>query len=373
MEFTASKHDILQGLYKAQSVVDRKGAQNILSHVLIESTSATGVRFTCTDYDVVLRGRYAAEVERQGRIAVGAKGLFDVVKALPDKPVHITGLDNHWIQLRCGTSRFKLAGLPPEDFPEIPEPDGLEFVTAPKRSVIGLIERTSFSVSRDETRPSINGAYFRVAREGDGLHLLMVSTDGHRLSKAEVAGGDPAALVTAVDAILHHKAIGALTRSMEGPDEDVRIAFRKGNAYFANDEVMLEVRALDERFPDYTKVIPKDGRVSIDLDLGAVVEAIKRIATLTSAKSNIIQMEFLPGRIVLTSQNPEAGEGRDEVPVDYDGEELTVGLNFRYVLDAFGAITGDTIRFSIHDMWSPGVITSPDDPGTVFVIMPMRI
>ena len=125
MEFTVTKQDINQGLYKAQGVVDRKSTLNILSHVLIESISESMIRITCTDYDVVLTGTYAANIKTPGRIAVAAKSMFDVVKALPDAPITIVSLENHWVELSCGSSRFKLAGLPADDFPEQTEPTDL--------------------------------------------------------------------------------------------------------------------------------------------------------------------------------------------------------------------------------------------------------
>ena len=373
MEFTVNKAELTQGLYKAQGVVDRKSTLNILSHVLIESTSNTEVRFTCTDYDVVLTGTYPADVSQPGRIAVGAKNLYDVVKALPDKPIHISRLENHWIELKCGSSRFRLAGLSADDFPEQQEPEGLKFMSVPKRLLLDLVDRTLFSVSHDETRPSLNGVFFRVVREEDTLRLLMVSTDGHRLSKAEVVGGDPGDFEKGAEAILHHKAISELKRSLEGSEDNTRIAFHRGNVYFANDEVVLQVRELDETFPDYHKVIPRESTRKIEINRADLMNAIKRIATLTSAKTHIIKVELMEGRLVLSSQNPEAGEGRDEVEVEYTGETLTVGFNFKYILDVLNVIGGTDIDLSINDQYSPGLLTSQDDEGSLFVIMPMRI
>lgn len=373
MEFTVNKQDITAGLYKAQGVIDRKSTMNILSHVLIESTSNTAIRFTATDYDVVLTATYPADVAQPGRMAVGGKNLFEVVRALPELPIHLATMENHWVELRCGSSRFRLAGLSAEDFPEQPEPEGLQYFTAPKRLLVDMIDRTLFSVSHDETRPSLNGVFFRAVREGGEVRMLMVSTDGHRLSKCEVLGGDGGGLERAAEAILHSKAISELRRCMEGPDEHTRIAFKRGNAYFANDESVLQVRQLDETFPDYTKVIPASNKIELKLDKNALQAAIRRIATLTSAKTNIIKIEIVPGRLVMISSNPEAGEGRDEIEVDYDGPELGVGFNYKYMLDVLSVITGETVQFAINDQYSPGLLTSEDDEGSLFVIMPMRI
>ena len=373
MEFSVEKQDIAAGLYKAQGVVDRKSNLNILSHVLIESTSNTEVRFTCTDYDVVLTGTYPADVSHPGRIAVGARSLYDVVKALPDQPIHISSLDNHWVELKCGSSQFRLAGLPPDDFPEQHEPERLSYFAVPKRLILDLIDRTLFSVSHDETRPSLNGVFFRTVPEAGEVRMVMVSTDGHRLSKGEVLGGSSEGLEKAAEAILHHKAISELKRCLDGDETDTRIAFLRGNVFFANDESVLQVRQLDETFPDYTKVIPKANKIEAELDRAALQSAVRRIATLTSAKTHIIKLELGGGRLVLSSNNPEAGEGRDEVTTNYWGDVLGVGFSYKYVLDVLSVINGDAVTFSINTQYSPGLLTSPDDEGSIFVIMPMRI
>ena len=373
MEFAINKQEFAAGLYKALGVVERKSLLNILSHVLVESVSNTEVRLVCTDYEVVLVGTYPAEVVQPGRMTVSAKHLFEVVKALPEQPIHCTRLDNDWVEVRCGSSRFKLAGLSPADFPEQQMPEDLRYFSVSKRILGDLIDRTLFSVSTDETRPSLNGVLMRVIREGDDLRVTMVSTDGHRLSKAEALVGEAGTFDTAAEAILHRKAISELKRCMEGPGETVDIAFQRGNVFFRTDETILQVRKLDETFPDYTKVIPSTRTLSFAMDRVAFRDAIRRIATLTSAKTHIIRVDILPGRLVMTSTNPEAGEGRDELPIDYDGRELTVGFNYRYVLDVLGVMVGDRVDFSINDQYSPGLLTSVDDEGSLFVIMPMRI
>jgi len=275
--------------------------------------------------------------------------------------------------LSCGSSRFKLAGLSAEDFPEQQVPEGLEFVSVPKKLLLGMVDRTLFSVSHDETRPSLNGVFLRVAPEEGELRMHMVSTDGHRLSKAEGLGGDAADLAKTEEVILHHKAISELKRSLEGPEEMTRLAFHRGNVFFSNDEVMLQVRQLDESFPDYDKVIPKSNRINLKLSRTDLQAAVRRIATLTSSKTHIIRVDVVTGKLVLQSNNPEAGEGRDELSVDYEGEDLTVGFNYRYMTDVLSVINGSHITFSINDQYSPGLITSEEDEGSLFVIMPMRI
>jgi len=373
MEFTVNKQDIVASLYKAQGVVDKKSTLNILSHVLIESVSNTEVRFTCTDYDVVLTGTIRAEVSQPGKVAIGAKNFYEVVRALPDEPIHLSRLDNDWVELSCGSAQFRLAGLPADDFPEQTDPDGLKFAVLPKELLADMVDRTLFSASNDESRASLNGVYVDMVRQGDEIRLLMVSTDGHRLSKSESLGGKAEQFNEPAKAIIHRKAISELKRCLEGTSESVQVAFSRGNVYFAMDETMLQVRELEEVFPDYSRVIPESNQIQLSLNRMRFHDTVRRIATLTSSKTHILRFEIEPGKLILRSSNPEAGEGRDELPIDYNGEALHVGFNYRYLLDVLSVLEGENVTFSINDQYSPGMITSPDDEGSLFVVMPMRI
>jgi DNA polymerase-3 subunit beta len=373
MEFTVNKQDLATSLYKAQGVVDKKSALNILSHVLIETTSNTEIRFTCTDYDVVLTGTLPAEVSEPGKIAVGAKNLYEVVRALPEEPVHISRLENDWISLRCGSANFRLAGLPADDFPEQTDPGSLNFASVPKQQLLDLIDRTLFSVSHDESRASLNGVLFEVTPSNNELRLLMVSTDGHRLSKSESVGGEASNFDQAAKAIIHRKAISELKRCLEDSSDMVQVAFERGNIYFGLNNTMLQVRELEETFPDYSRVIPEVNSIQLSLNRIKFQDMVRRIATLTSSKTHILRFEIQTGKLVLRSSNPEAGEGWDELAVSYEGEPLSVGFNYRYLLDILSVIDSDQVTFSINDQYSPGLLTTPDDDGSLFVVMPMRI
>lgn len=372
MEFKIDKQTFLNGLYKVQGIIDKKSTLNVLSHVLI-SSDESGIRMTSTDYDVVLFGSYKAEIVQKGAMAVNGRSLFDVVKSLPNETIHLRKLENHWVEVICGRSRFRLTGIPSEDFPVFQDDSGLSTFKIEKKVIQSMIDKTGFSVSTDETRLNLNGVFFQAQPDGDGkLRLVMVSTDGHRLSKVEEtiesdwngAGSE---------AIIHKKGVFELKRMLDGFDENTEVAFHHANVVFRNDGNTMFIRQIEEAFPDYTKVIPSSNSIQVLINKEAMLDAVRRIATLTSTKTSVIRMEIGEGKLILVSSNPEAGEGRDEIDVDYSGESLAVGFNYRYLLDVLGAIDGGQIRFEINDQFSPGVIRSDEDPNAVFVIMPMRI
>ena len=374
MEFNIDKQSFLKGLYKVQGIVDKKSTLNVLSHVLITSTSSGGIQLTSTDYDVVLLGNYSAEVIESGSIAVNGRSLFDVVKSLPDQPIHLRALENHWVELSCGRSQFKLTGIPPEDFPNFQEDVDIPTFEVSKDVIQTMIDKTGFSVSTDETRLNLNGVFFRVQPDEEGgLRLVMASTDGHRLSKVEESIEGVSWNGDAAEAIIHKKGVFELKRMLEGDDENTHIGFHQANIVFKNDGDTMFVRQIEESFPDYEKVIPSTRGESVRINKNAFIDAVRRIATLTSSKTSIIRMELNNGRLTLSSSNPEAGEGRDEIDIDYTGEEISIGFNYRYLLDVLSVIEGDSVFFEITDQFSPGVIRSESDPKAIFVIMPMRI
>ena len=393
MEIRIDQRSLLQMLYRAQGIVDKKSTLNVLAHVLIESVGKDAVRVSCTDYDVALVAVYPAEVIEPGAMAVNGKNVFDVVKSLPHSEVSLKTRENHWVDLSCGRSAFKLAGIPPADFPEQKDPEELPGINVDRRTLLDMIDKTIFSVSNDETRMNLNGVYFQAEAadagekpsagqpelEGDNdiaadaVKISMVSTDGHRLSRSVkiVPTADP--LEKPMDAIVHRKGVQEVRRILEGEDETVTIYSHENNMVFRYENAVLFVRQIEDSFPEYGKVIPKSSAINVHLDKQELLDGIRRTATLTSAKVSVVRMGFEEGSIVLTTNNPEYGEARVEVDADYSGESLTAGFNYRYMQDVLSVIQGDVVTFRINDEFSPGLIESDDDPGSSFVIMPMRI
>lgn len=376
MEIRIEQRVLQQMLYRAQGIVDKKSTLNVLAHVLIESVGKDAVRISCTDYDVGLLAVYPAEVIEPGAMAVNGRNVFDVVKALPDAPVTLKKQPNHWVDLSCGRSQFKLTGIPPEDFPEQKDPEDLPGVVLDRTTLLQLIDKTIFSISTDESRMNLNGAYFK-AEPADGdrsvLRVSMVSTDGHRLSRVRRELPVPDPIEKPIDAIVHRKGIAELKRILEGDDEAVQISSFQNNMVFRYENAVLFVRQIEDSFPEYEKVIPRESAVGVLLDKQELLQGVRRVGTLTSAKVQIVKVALEKEKVVLATNNPDFGEARVEVDAAYDGASIVVGFNHRYLVDVLGVIEGTHVKFRINDEFSPGVVESDDDPGATFVIMPMRI
>jgi len=381
MELKLDRSAFVSALHKAQGVVDKKSTVSVLSHVLLRADAEGTVRLTGTDFDVILDAEVPAEVLSGGSACVNGKSLFDVVKNAGDSAVHLNVLDNHWVEVTAGRSRFKLAGIPSDDFPEISRPAEVEWLTFDAAILKDCVEKTAFSVSDDETRMNLNGVFFKVDKGTDSggddsdklARVQMVSTDGHRLSKVEVETEAEGYKGGSFEAIVHKKGIGELKRLLDANVESVDVGFGKGVVLFRSGGTTFTVRQIEDTYPDYQRVIPPSAPVKIQVDRKRMIEAVRRIAILTSSKTYIIKVELSPGQMAFTSSNPDYGEGRDEFDVEYDGEGLVIGFNYQYLLEVLNVLRGEHAVMEFTDEYGASVVTSPAEPGALFVVMPMRI
>lgn len=378
MELTIDKQQFLRGLARTHGVADRKSSMHILSNVLLTAEGVDRLRLSATDLYLGVTEVVPAKIKKGGTIAVAARTLFDIVKNLPEGEVSWKLSDSHAVELKCGKVRYRIPAMPGEDFPPLPNPGDADFAHLDASVLAELISLTQYSMSHDDTRPHLAGTLF----EGDGKMVRMVTTDGHRLSKAEHKVTAKGSLMN-FSMLVPHKGISELKRLLDDVkgskskgDEasTIGVATSGGSAFFLRDDLCLNVKLADENFPPYDKVIPSKQSRTVIAARGPLVEALRRISLVANDKSGGVQLTIEPGLLRLQSQNPEVGEGSEEVDVDYAGDELRIGFNARYLLDALSALTHDEVAIELSGERDPGVL-KPVGDGSEFigVIMPMRI
>lgn len=379
MELTILKRDFVRGLARTHGVADRKSSMPILSNVLLTTQGKDGLRLSATDLYLGVSTVLPAKVKKGGTLAVSARTLFDIVKNLPDGEVELSVGDGYATTLKAGKVRFKLPGMPGEDFPPLPNAGESKFAPVEADVLAELIALTSPSMSTDDTRPHLAGTL--VEAEGDVIR--MVTTDGHRLSKAEHRLGSDGTKL-AIRMLVPHKGISELKKLLEdaratkSKDEEgavkVGVATTAGNAFFQRGEHVLTVKLADEQFPPYARVIPQQQSRRVVAARGGLVEALRRISLVASDKSSGVQLKLEPGTLRVQSQNPDVGEGVEELDVDYAGEPLSIGFNARYLLDALSALSHDEVALELSGELDPGVLRPVGgETDYVGVIMPMRI
>jgi DNA polymerase-3 subunit beta len=372
MNFTIEKDIFLKGLGRTQGIVEKRNTIPVLANVLLEGEDGE-LHVTATDLEVGMRSSYPANIVKPGKITVSAKKLYEIIKELPAREISFTAKDNCWIEVRCGKALFNIVGLSADEFPSFPQSDKASGIVLSSQLCKEIIEKTSFAMSQDESKYNLNGIFLR-ATESDGQATLrLVATDGHRLSliDKEIKGSIPAELKRGV--ILPRKGVMELKRLAEEGDGDLTITFRDNNAVVHKEQTVVVMRLVDGEFPDYERVVPKSNTQEALIAVDPFLHALRRMLILSSEKSRGVKMALKPGQLEVSSSNPELGDAREELDIDYEGPELAIGFNARYLLDILQVQDNDRIRVLFKDQLSPGLLQPENDQGFIAVVMPMRL
>lgn len=373
MHFTIEKDMFLRGLGRVQGIVERKTTLPILSNVLIVARDGE-ISLTATDLEVGLNGSYAATVKTPGNITVAAKKLHEIIKELPEGEVSFRAKENSWIEIRCGKAIFNIVGLAAEEFPYFPELGRERFIEIKAADLKEMIEKTLFSVSTDESKYNLNGIYFRsMLDEGNREVLRLVATDGHRLALIQrpLNGASTEELRKGV--IFPRKGIIELKKMTEEGQGTILLGFLDNNAVVRKDQTTVVMRLVDGDFPDYNRVIPKGNDCIGIIKTDNFLHALKRMAILSSERSKGVKLLIKPGILEISSSNPEFGEAREELEVEYSGPEIAIGFNARYLIDILVAQNETSVHLILKDNLSPGLVRPDKDQDFFAVVMPMRL
>jgi DNA polymerase III subunit beta len=372
MEIRLQRDDLLSELALLQGIVERRTTIPILSHLLLDAR-AERLSLAATDLDVSLSTWCAATVARPGAIAVQAKKFHEIVRSLGSSEMTLTVDEGTNVQLEAGRSRFRIRGLEADNFPTLPkvdQPPVIELALPVLRRMIGKV---IFAISTEESRFQLNGALFKV--KDDSLEL--VATDGHRLALVELPTGGEAAAVTVhapqEGVLIPRKALQEILRF----DGEEKVVYRRGEHHlaFGLGKRELTCRILEGTFPDYERVIAKNHEHKPILDRQAFAQAVQRVALLTGERARGVLLHFTPEQVVISAANPDLGEATEQVPCEYDGPELKLGLNPDYLTHFLGAVESRDVRLELKDSESQ-CVGYPGDGETLrylCVIMPMHV
>ncbi|HTG81121.1 MAG TPA: DNA polymerase III subunit beta [Geobacteraceae bacterium] len=372
MEFRIDKDTFLKALQKVQGIVERRNTMPILSNVLIEA-AAERIHVTATDLEVGMRSSYPTEVIKEGKITVSAKKIYEIIKELSDEQILFSTKENDWVEIRCGKAHFNIVGLSSDEFPYFPKVKEDSFVRLDNALLREMIERTSYAICHDETKYNLNGVFVKALEENGRNSLRMVATDGHRLSVAEreLAGTISKELGKGI--IFPKKGIFELKKMAEEEDGEVLLGFLDNNAVIKKGNTVVVMRLVDGEFPDYTKVIPQNNDRIVRTNRELLLHSLRRMAILSSEKFKGIKFDIKSGVMEISSSNPELGEAREEVEIDYAGEQITSRFNARYLIDVLSVLNDAEVELLFRDELSPAIMKAAGDDSFLSVVMPMRL
>jgi len=367
MKITVAKEQLLEKLSDIQSIVEKKTTMQILSHFLLQ-VAKDKTEIAATDLETAIKEPLGVErVEEEGSICIPARKLFEIVREV-EGAVSLSTDDGEWVRIKAGASNFRLACLNAEEFPKWPVMEEGEKVSLEASVLRKVIEKTLYSAGESDTRYTLNGLLFHIKPAEE--RFIVVGTDGHRL--AAVYNALTQGISSELKVIVPRKAANELRKFLGDGEADVHLAIGKNHVQFEVGEVKFLTRLIEGSYPNYEQVVPLSNEKKVIVEKEMFVKALRRVSVMSRERSNAVKIDFKPGLITVTASNPDLGEARDEVSAQYEGEEISLGFNARYLLDTLSAIESENARIALHDPMSPALLKEADSEDYLCVIMPMR-
>ena len=368
MNLTISKEQIINGLQAVQNVVSTRTTLPILSNVLLRA-SEDRLEFTATDLDVTIACAVEAKVKKPGASTVPVKRLFGIVRELNNSEIELEVDDKHACSIRCGASFYKINGLSADEFPPIQKFKEDKKVVLPQETLKGMMKKTSFAMSADESRYVLNGIFFSLKEH----KLTMVATDGRRLALADEELD--VSEQSQGEFIVPAKTVNELNRLL-GDKGEVELRYAENQASFTlKDEkgssILIVTKLIEGNYPNYRQVIPAETKERVSLVREEFLHALRRAEIMTSEKSNSVKLNFGKNKLEITANSPEVGEANETLAINYKAAEMAIAFNPKYMIDPLNALTNDEVFLELIDELSPGVlkINGP----FLYVVMPMRL
>jgi DNA polymerase-3 subunit beta len=369
MKLTITREQLQEGLVAVAASVPAKTTLPILSNILLEATKE-GIRLSGTDLDISVSTTVSASVDQEGAITLPARKLVEIVRELPSAAIRLTASGEQRVTIECGRSRFKLLGLPREEFPAFPSVKFEGGWRTSSRELQKLIGHVAFAASTEESRPILNGVLWELRPE----RMRMVATNGHRLARMDVPT-PPSGNTAQADLIVPPKALEQIRRLFRA-DEEVEIAKSENHLGFRSATTQIFTRLIEGPYPNYEQVIPRENDKSATADKAAFASALRRMSIVASDQTHRIRMAFANGSCKLSVQTPDLGEAQEEITVSYDGDPLEIGFNASYLLEILKYIPTDEVRltFKAPERAATCEPVGWNDPSSYLtLVMPLRL
>lgn len=363
MKFKVLRSRFIEGLKAVQNIVGGKGSLPILQNVLIEA-SGSEIKLTTTDLDISVMASCEGEVAERGSTTLPVKFLFNAVSKVAEGEVEVEIDSKERASISAGNAKFKLVGMPEKEFPKLPSDEDAFSYVIPQATFKEMLRKVSYAASQDDTRRTLKGVLMSFKDQ----KLTMVATDGRRLAMIENEIEFPKSAEK--DIVLPSKAVVELQRSLNG-ENDISMSVQKTQICFKVDGFTLYSKLMDDAYPNYRQVIPKETAETIVVDRQLLLDALDRASVMTMDEAHSTKLIFEAGKLTVTSAASDIGEARDEVPIKYAGDTIEIMFNPNYVMDPLKAVDDDEVTINLNDGHSPAIIkcTIP----FLYVLMPLRV
>ena len=363
MKFRILRSKFIEGLKSVQNIVAGKGSLPILQNVLIEARGSE-IKMTTTDLDISIKCISECTVDEEGMTTLPVKLLFTAMTKVAEGEVEISVDEKERATISAGNARFKIAGMPAGEFPRLPNDENAYEYSIAQQTFGEMLRKVAYAASQDDTRRTLKGVLLSFKNS----KLTMVATDGRRLALVENEIEFPKDAEK--DIVLPSKAVAELQRSMGG-NETLSLIVQKSQICFNLGQVTIYSKLMDDAYPNYRQVIPKETSECIAVDRQLLLDALDRASVMTMDEAHSTKLIFEKGKLTVTSAASDIGEARDVVAIKYAGEKIEIMFNPSYVMDPLKAIDDDEVTINLNDGHSPAVIKCSIP--FLYVLMPLRI
>jgi len=366
MNFNIKRDEFLPLLQVVCSMIDRRQVLPILSNLLVVAEKEK-ITLTGTDMEVEMVVSIDHQADTPGEITVPARKLFDICKALPDGSKIGLSFNNDKVLIKSGKSKFTLATLPASEYPATEALAKNSEISLPQKEFRALLEDTMFSMAQQDVRYYLNGLLLEFEKNS----LRAVATDGHRLALKEIKV--QTGIEEAQQIIIPRKGVIELIRLLDGEDENISVEVSQNHIRVSKDRIQFTSKLIDGKFPDYQRVIPKEGEYPVKTNRDILKQGLIRASILSNEKYKGIRLVLQNDLLKAFAHNPEQEEAEEEIEVSYEGEDIEIGFNVTYLLDALSSIKTEQVILNISDPNSSCLILPDDETDCKYVVMPMRL
>jgi DNA polymerase-3 subunit beta len=371
MKFSIGRQDLERAIQRVLAVVSPKTTLPVLANFLVEADAKSkSIALTATDLDMTVTTSADAEIETGGSVTLPAKRFAEIVRELASDTVEVAA-EGEEISIQSGKSKFKIVGIPTEEFPTLPKSDPASTFSVDASLLGKMVEKVSFCTSKDETRPSLNGAYWEFLADSMG----MTATDGHRLATFKVAGKFKP--LAGKSMIVPPKALSHVVRIISSEDEeDVKVSVKENHVAFFIGTTVINSRLLEGPFPNYKQVIPSDNDKELVVDRVGLTGAVRRVAVLADVMTHQVRLTLTKKKVQLVVSTPDVGEAKEEIAGAFSSDKLEVGYNANYLLEVLKHIEGDDAVFLLGSPVGAAIVRAAEEPeGEEYMclLMPLRL
>lgn len=372
MKTILPKSALLDTVSKVQGLTGRKTSLAITENVLIQTINSD-VKITATDLETGFEGTYAASVESEGTVAINARKLYDIVKMFPADQIHIEELENQWISITSDTVEYHLVAMTPDDFPDIPQADEVEFFEMDAGALKEMIEKSiAISVAGDEKRAHMIGVNFEKLVADNHNYVRMVSTDIKRLTKVDYICGSEANLTTGETVIIPKKGLAEVNKFLS-QDGTVEVGIQSNHFIVRKANETVIINLLDGEFPAYQDLLNIQPEYDIRFPRDPLLMMLKRMTIVTSDEYKAVIFNYENNALQVRAVNPNIGKSKEKMSIDYERDPLEIAFNPRYFIDALNFIESETVLLNVVDGEHPCIVRGENTENYLNIIMPMKV